>query len=86
MGIETPSLAPLQKVHTLISSFFPPEVVVETGQVAMEPLIVHRMMVGKTVAETMTTGTWTTDHTLESMVARKANTTMMTLLRSRVQR
>lgn len=60
--------------------------VVETGQVAMEPLTVHRMMVGKTVAETMTTGTWTTDHTLESMVARKANTTMMTLLRSRVQR
>lgn len=62
------------------------EVVVETGQVAMEPLTVHRMMVGKTVAETMTTGTWTTDHTLESMVARRANTTMMTLPRSRVQR
>nr|P0DW28.1 RecName: Full=Ribosome biogenesis inhibitor MINAS-60; Short=MINAS-60 [Homo sapiens] len=61
-------------------------VVVVTGLAAMEPLTARRMMVGRTAAETTTTGTWTTVHILASMAARRASMTMTTHLRSRVRR
>lgn len=62
------------------------EVVVVTGLAAMEPLIVHRMMVERTAAGTMIIETWTTAHTPESMAVRRASMSMTTHLRSKVQR
>jgi hypothetical protein len=69
-----------------IPLLLPLEVVVVTGPAAMEPLIALRMMVERTAAETMTTGTWTTAHTRVNMAARRASMTMTTPLKSRVQR
>lgn len=62
------------------------EVVVVTGLAAMEPLIAHRMMVERIVAETMIIETWTTVHTHESMAVRRASMSMTTHLKSKVQR
>lgn len=61
------------------------EVVVVTGLAAMEPLIAHRMM-ERTAAGTMIIETWTTAHTPESMAVRRANMSMTTHLKSKVQR
>lgn len=60
--------------------------VVVTGLAAMEPLIAHRMMVERTAAGTMIIETWTTVHTHESMAVRRASMSMMTHLKSKVQR
>lgn len=62
------------------------EVVVVTGLAAMEPLIAHRMMVERTAAGTMIIETWTTVPTPESMAVKRANMSMMTHLKSKVQR
>lgn len=62
------------------------EVVVVIGLAAMEPLIDHRMMVERTAAGTMIIETWTTAPTPESMAVRRANMSMMTHLKSKVQR
>lgn len=72
--------------HILLPILLSPEGDVETGLAVTEPPIVHRMTVGKTVAGIMTTGTWTTAHIPASTAARRASMTMMTHLRSRVQR
>lgn len=61
------------------------EVVVVTGLAAMEPLIVHRMIVERTAAGTMIIETWTTAHTHESMAVRRASMSMTTHLKSKVQ-
>lgn len=60
--------------------------VVVTGLAAMEPLIVHRMMVERTAAGTMIIETWTTVHTHESMAVRRASMSMTTHLKSKAQR
>lgn len=62
------------------------EVVVVIGLAAMEPLIAHRMMVERTAAGTMIIETWTTAPTPENMAVRRANMSMMTHLKSKVQR
>lgn len=62
------------------------EVAVGTGLAAMEPLTVRKMMAGRTAAETMTTGTWTTAPIPASTVAKRASMTTTTHPRSRVQR
>ena len=62
------------------------EVVVVTELAAMEPLIVHRMIVERTAAGTMIIETWTTVHTHESMAVRRASMSMTTHLKSKVQR
>lgn len=83
-----PPRLPLSE-RTVLSSLpilLSPEGDVEIGLAVTEPLIVHRMTVGKTVAEIMTTETWTTAHIPESTAARRASMTMMIHPRSRVQR
>lgn len=57
-----------------------------TGLAAMELLIDHKMIVERTAAGTMIIEIWITAHTPESMAVRRASMSMMTHLKSKVQR